>query len=600
MTRRFALSLAALCPALAALLLSATPALAAHHEYTASFGSSGSGDGQFSLGEVAGLAVNESTHDVYVADAGNHRVDEFSSSGASFIRSFGANVGGAGVNACTSGCVAGTSGSTPGAFREPIYIAVDNDPSSPSYGDVYVGDPADSVVSKFGPEGTLISAWGTGGQLSGSTAPGGVFSGIDGIAVNASGHLFVLCGTRMVTFEQDGTHPSEFNIAYPANNIGIALDNSSGSSSGDIYTRYAFGAETLQFSPSGHILSEPDRSETKALAVNSNSGQLFVAQGNAEVAVYGSSPPPTLLEQFGAGHISEANGIAVDASEPSIVYVANRSNDTIAVFEPGPTPTTGKAAALTETSATLTGHVELPGGGETTECYFEWGITSSYYNKAPCAEGQSVSAPADVHADLTGLYSGTTYHYRLVASNVHGREHGEDETFTTLGVKETRTYDSQITGLREPTAIAVDSADDVWIAYSPRELSEYGPYPSQAKIGEQTGEGYFQWPERILGHRRRHRRPLRRRVYCRSHRRIRRRRQSRPPPVGLWRLRRGGSCRRQFRRRIQRSDLCGHTSSVTWTRRSRPSPQVRSPPTSPPTSPISRQRNHPRNVPAEW
>ena len=44
-----------------------------------------------------------------------------------------------------------------------------------------------------------------------------------------------------------------------------------------------------------------------------------------------------------------------------------------------------------------------------------------------------------------------------------------------------------LTGLREPTAIAVDSADNVWVAYTPELLSEYGPYPSQAKIGERTG-----------------------------------------------------------------------------------------------------------------
>ena len=44
----------------------------------------------------AGVAVNAASHDVYVADSANHRVDEFSAAGG-FIGAFGADVGGAGV-----------------------------------------------------------------------------------------------------------------------------------------------------------------------------------------------------------------------------------------------------------------------------------------------------------------------------------------------------------------------------------------------------------------------------------------------------------------------------------------------------------------------
>ena len=103
------------------------------------------------------------TGDVYVADTGNHRVDQFSSSG-SFIRAFGADVGGAGVDVCTSGCQAGTAGTAPGQLTEPKFIDVDNS-TGPSAGDVYVADGTDRIVQKFDSSGHLITSWGSGGEI---------------------------------------------------------------------------------------------------------------------------------------------------------------------------------------------------------------------------------------------------------------------------------------------------------------------------------------------------------------------------------------------------------------------------------------------------
>lgn len=48
------------------------------HVFKASFGEAGSGPGQLALAANSGVAVNQTTHDVYVADTGNnhaHRLD---------------------------------------------------------------------------------------------------------------------------------------------------------------------------------------------------------------------------------------------------------------------------------------------------------------------------------------------------------------------------------------------------------------------------------------------------------------------------------------------------------------------------------------------
>ncbi len=93
----------------------------------------------------SGLAVDQETGDLYVADTANHRVDKFSSTGE-FLFAFGWGVklgdtASAGLDTCTeatSGCQAGFPGHEPGQFEEPTFIAVDNTPDG--NGDVYVAN----------------------------------------------------------------------------------------------------------------------------------------------------------------------------------------------------------------------------------------------------------------------------------------------------------------------------------------------------------------------------------------------------------------------------------------------------------------------------
>ncbi len=97
-----------------------------------------------------------------------------------------------------------------------------------------------------------------------------------------------------------------------------------------------------------------------------------------------------------------------------------------------PTVETGAASSVTQTSATLNASVN-PNGQQVTECKLEYGMTVSYGASAPCSPSPgSESAAVAVSASLTGLTAGTTYHFRILATNPGGSSKGGDETFATL------------------------------------------------------------------------------------------------------------------------------------------------------------------------
>lgn len=94
-----------------------------------------------------------------------------------------------------------------------------------------------------------------------------------------------------------------------------------------------------------------------------------------------------------------------------------------------PAVSTGVASAIEQMGVTLGGTVN-PNGG-TTLAQFEYGTTSAYGStSAPQGLGNGTT-DAVVSVPLTGLLPGTTYHFRLVASNSLGTTTGDDATFTT-------------------------------------------------------------------------------------------------------------------------------------------------------------------------
>jgi hypothetical protein len=119
-----------------------------------------------------------------------------------------------------------------------------------------------------------------------------------------------------------------------------------------------------------------------------------------------------------------------------------------------PVLATGAASGVSDTAATLAGMI-TPRYSATT-WHFEYGTTAAYDLRALASDAAAGSdnLPHAVSQALSGLAPGTTYHYRLVATNGAGIVTGEDRTFTTspAPVVPTPTPTPTATPLPEPPA----------------------------------------------------------------------------------------------------------------------------------------------------
>jgi hypothetical protein len=465
----------------AALLLWSAPALALSqrgHVFSpsASFGSSGSGEGQLSSpSAVAVSEVGAAAGDVYVADRGNNRVEQFDSSG-NFIAAWGWGVkdGEKEAEVCKSGegCKPGTPGTGKGseAFHlgkgqlvSPIAIAVDNSKSA-SAGDVYVVAsvvPEKSYVDKFSPNGEYIR------QLTKKEET--EFNGrIEGVAVDSSGVVWVDWSESEIT-NFTGAEPNKrvnkaVELESSIENLrpGLAVDSSDhlyvNAEPGEIFTQGEEGAnaeegkgesgeEPCEASPCyaaklnmtgqepGAVLSERvNHQNTSGVAADLGNDDVYLDNATS-VASY--SPSGKLIERFGNGQVTKGAGIAVQSGDGN-VYVADAATGKIDVFvpEPAAAPEADEVSVgkITTTAAELGAQIDAK-GAETTVT-FQYGTSS-------CTGGSCVSIAASEptipssfgdksrSVPLAGLASGTTYHYRVVAVNSHGTTTSAERTFTT-------------------------------------------------------------------------------------------------------------------------------------------------------------------------
>ena len=99
-----------------------------------------------------------------------------------------------------------------------------------------------------------------------------------------------------------------------------------------------------------------------------------------------------------------------------------------------PEVTTGTATNITATSTTLNGTVNPNGWASTAQ--FQYGLTTAYGSIGILTlSPNNGTTPQNVSLRISGLQSGTTYHYRITVANSAGpAPPGADMTFTTAEV----------------------------------------------------------------------------------------------------------------------------------------------------------------------
>jgi plastocyanin len=173
---------------------------------------------------------------------------------------------------------------------------------------------------------------------------------------------------------------------------------------------------------------------------------------------------------------------------------------TVTVTNPSPTPTpspmpgppvvtTNPGTFIASFSARLNG--SLNPHGLSTTFHFQYGTTTNYgFTTAPQTQTGNTSRP--VSANISSLTAHTTYHFRIVASNMAGTRMGADRTFTTLtatGLPVVIT--NPATNITASSAILHGSLDPHGLSTTVR--FQYGPttsYGHTTAMQTQTGNTY--------------------------------------------------------------------------------------------------------------
>lgn len=408
--RRFASRLAVAVGA--AMAISGAPAQATIvHPYISSFGS---------FANVQGVAVDQSTGDVYVLDTG---------AGEGSLLRFDA----AGNPLKFTGlpgqptAITGLKGAG-GAENE---IAVDNS-SGPAKGDVYV-----AVSSSNGED---IDVLGSGGEplgsLSEAAAPWGETCGV---AVGPSGAVYVgVYGgyiDKFVPTSNPVTNADYVSSVTEANSpCNLAVDSDGNAfavkwNQGPV-NRY----ESSQFGLLTGMGSVVDLAGS-TLTLDSANDHLFVDEGGqiSEFGAHGEpfQKPVDTFAHTGEGSIFESFGIAVNEVSGD-VYVSN-GRGKVSVFGSQILPDASlEAAGRSGDTVTLTGSVN-PDGVAITQCQFEYSTEGIPLTSVPCTPSPvSNSTPTAVSASLSGLAVGA-YSYRLTVSNVNGQISSRESTFVVSG-----------------------------------------------------------------------------------------------------------------------------------------------------------------------
>lgn len=143
-----------------------------------------------------------------------------------------------------------------------------------------------------------------------------------------------------------------------------------------------------------------------------------------------SYPPITIAVNMDANASASVTNTASVSGGGDTNLTNSTANDPTTINPAAaPIAITGTANAIGSTSATLNGTVNPNGQPATVQ--FQYG-TNTIYDSVAFLAGRVAGVTAQgVSASITGLLAGTTYHFRVMATNVVGSSSGLDQTFAT-------------------------------------------------------------------------------------------------------------------------------------------------------------------------
>jgi DNA-binding beta-propeller fold protein YncE len=427
------------------------------------------GIGAQGFGTPSGIAVNEASGEVYVADPAHERVERFRPTPRGY--EFAGELKVASVAA----------------------IAIDNssDKADPSRGDVYVAAAGGGEEKEAGERNYLYKFTASGEKIFKkrffkAKENGEEFDAelerISGVAVDATGKLWLYWGeggnvSGFSDDEQNKLLPSLTKEGVLEQTLlesaclptpGFAVGPS------DEVFYVAHGRETgfgecpeeevpmptlvSQLAGSGMaaVRSLNDQNAT-GVALDPSDGDVYVDNASS-VAAFGSEG--TFIQRFGSGDLSEGGALALD-SRRGIIYVAEPGK--IAVFTPegagAPTVNGVSAQNLTPSSERVNAQID-PDGANTTYMV-QYGTVSCLGPGSACTETREQEVgegfgDVSVHTTLEGLRPDTTYYYRVIAKNEHGivaSAQSVQTFFTTLPSSEGVLFDHRQWQLVSPTAM---------------------------------------------------------------------------------------------------------------------------------------------------
>ena len=377
-------------------------------------------------------------------------------------------------------------------------IAVNNAPQSAAYGNYFEYGPG-PVIHLYDGYSNPVNFTGTAPYISGSTLTGTPSGGIGGggtapesggIVIDDEGNIWVNNNKEILEFAESGIFIQRITAksagGVPASNLnptgpkafaafpgltGIAVDPTNG----HVLVADRAGMLIDEFSETGKFLGQIDGTDTPA----GKFGYLCI-------------------NPFIEFCYSYAFGIAVDSK--GHLYVTDDVNQVVDVF--GPTAATPKITDEPDSNPTATGGtvnatIDPNGGGAITSCKVEYGTSAEFvnleYKKEAACNTSSFSTPTQVHADITGLTTEATYHYRFTVSNGTTSSTSRDHSLTphnVLGLRAEQPTNIAPTGATlNGSFVGNGAATSYWFEYGKTKAYGTTMPASPASAGSPAGPG---------------------------------------------------------------------------------------------------------------